>query len=148
MSEMKLTTKKKSNILKAIYCVLVILFILFLGITVSLNQLLPTENENEFAINLVKTLKNDTNFNSKQILFDTKRDLVEINVYGLLDLNSQESLINQAQKFVPKNKFQGKVEINFYPVREVIKTELPNGVQLSEFTDVNVIRQVTIQGEK
>ena len=148
MSEMKLTTKKKSNILKAIYCVLVILFILFLGITVSLNQLLPTENENEFAINLVKTLKNDTNFNSKQILFDTKRDLVEINVYGLLDLNSQESLINQAQKFVPKNKFQGKVEINFYPVREIIKTELPNGVQLSEFTDVNVIRQVTIQGEK
>lgn len=125
--------------------ILVFLFVILIGVTIMFNNSQPTNKDHILGIKLTHHLKQSLSSSSQKVLFDAAKNIVNINVYGLINIDEQDKLIKNTRNLVDQESYDGAVIVNFFPSREEIKTEVSPGVVMGKVIQKKSVRTLTIQ---
>jgi len=98
----------------SIVIAVVLAIIAFIAVTILFTRSLPSALENNQARMLVKVAQSFKDENSHKILYNARRGAINIFVYGIEDLKTQNQLINELKKSLITHPFTGKVQVIFY----------------------------------
>ncbi len=129
---------------KSLLIILVLAASLFLWVTISFNRLQPSEVERNEGIVLAKEIGKSFAFGKEVVFWDASRGRVTIYVYGILDVRTQNEIVNRALELLQVYPFEGKVTLQFFPAREY-KSTFQNGWRVDDLIQKPALREQLLQ---
>lgn len=129
---------------KALVVLACLTVILFLWVTISFNRAQPSSAEWKEASLLATQLEEFISKGDEIVFARASRGSITIEVYGLMDPGEQNRSIEKLGKVLTANPFQGKVTLNFYPIREYHST-IENGRRVDHLIKKPAFREQRLQ---
>jgi hypothetical protein len=115
-------------------------------LTVADNRAQPAERDHSTGRQIVDALsQGNVVVPREQVFFEAKRGSVNVNVYDAAKQATQQAVVERIRSLRVVEEYDGTITVNFFPAREVVKTELSGGVTESRLVSSSPIAVVRVK---